>query len=84
VRYEIQYLPEATAALEKMSPDVARRIVGKIGGLQNDLAGNVKRLRKYFPNYRLRVGDWRVLFEVRGSVVVIHQVLHRSKAYERD
>ena len=33
-------------------------------------------------HYRLRVGDWRVLFEISGGAIVIHQVLHRSKAYD--
>lgn len=82
MEYEIQYLPEAVAGLDRMSPEVAKRIVGKINGLRHNLAGNVKRLRRFFPNYRLRVGDWRVLFEVKGRTVVIHQVLHRSRAYD--
>ncbi len=39
MRYQVEYLPEAIAALARMSPDVARRVIRKIGALENDLAG---------------------------------------------
>jgi mRNA interferase RelE/StbE len=42
----------------------------------------VKRLVNYTPGWRLRVGDWRVLFEVTGSVIVVWRVVHRSEAYD--
>jgi mRNA interferase RelE/StbE len=42
----------------------------------------VKRLKVFVPNYRLRVGDWRVLFEIDGQNIVVHEVKHRSEAYD--
>jgi len=44
MRDRVEYLPDATAALARMSPDVARRIIRKIGNLEDGLAGDVKRL----------------------------------------
>jgi mRNA interferase RelE/StbE len=82
MRYEIQFKPEAEADLARLSPDVTRRIIKKLDALRNDLAGDVKRLVHYTPGWRLRVGDWRVLFEVIGNRIVIWRVVHRSKAYE--
>jgi mRNA-degrading endonuclease RelE of RelBE toxin-antitoxin system len=32
-----------------------------------DLAGDVKRLSNMTPSFRLRVGDYRVLFEIEGD-----------------
>jgi mRNA interferase RelE/StbE len=49
--------------------------------LANDLAGDVKPLTNFTPEYRLRVGDYRVLFEVEANEVVIYRVLHRKDAY---
>lgn len=45
--------------------------------------GDVVRLRNYQPpTWRLRVGDWRVLFRFEGSDVLhIVGVLHRREAY---
>ena len=58
-----------------------RRIIEKIRVLRNDLTGNVKRLTNFTPEYRLRVGSYRVLFEVEGEKVVIYRVRHRKDAY---
>jgi len=77
----VQLLPDAVKAIEKLSPDVRRRIIGKVERMQENLAGDIKRLTNYSPEYRLRVGDWRVLFEVEETVIVIYDILHRSKAY---
>ena len=54
----------------------------KIEAMQNDLTGDVKRLTNFTPEYRLRVGDYRVLFEIEGQTVVIYRVLHRKDAYK--
>lgn len=60
---------------------MARRIVEKVTGLRNDLQGDVKRLTNFTPEYRLRVGDYRVLFEVEGERVVVYRVRHRREVY---
>ena len=65
-----------------LSPDIAKRVTRKIEALQNNLAGDVKRLVNYKPEYRLRVGDWRVLFDLAGPVIRVWRVVHRSEAYE--
>jgi len=57
-------------------------VVEKINRLGGGLTGDVKRLRHFKPDYRLRVGDWRVLFAIEGSTLVIHQVSHRSTTYD--
>ncbi len=82
MRYEIEFLPDARHDLKRLSPEVARHITRKIIAMQDDLAGNVKHLVHYTPGLRLRVGDWRVLFEVAGSTIIIHRVVHRSEAYD--
>lgn len=58
-----------------------RRVVARIEGLQNNLAGDVKKLTNFTPEYRLRVGNWRALFEIEGTTVVIYRVLHRREVY---
>ena len=41
----------------------------------------MKRLTNYTPEYRLRVGDYRVLFEIEEDALVIYRVKHRKDAY---
>lgn len=82
MEYEVYYLSDALASLKRMSPEVSRRIVSKIERMRHGLTGDVKRLKAFIPNYRLRVGDWRVLFEIDGKAIVVHEVKHRSEAYD--
>ncbi|MGA2582702.1 MAG: type II toxin-antitoxin system RelE/ParE family toxin [Tepidisphaeraceae bacterium] len=79
--YNVFFLDEAKRTIKRLSPDIARRILAKIERMRRDLAGDVTRLKEFVPNYRLRVGDWRVLFEIEGDTIVIHEIKHRSKAY---
>lgn len=79
--YQIDFKPRALKDLKLISSDEAGRIIEKVNGLKNDLAGDVKRLTQFTPEYRLRVGSYRVLFEVEGAKVVIYRVRHRRDAY---
>ncbi len=79
--YEIEFKPRALKDLSGIPNSMARRIVEKIEALRTDLAGDVKRLTDFTPEYRLRVGEYRVLFEVEANKVIIYRVKHRSDAY---
>ena len=81
MNYTVEFKPKAQKDLDDLTPDVRRRIIGKLERLQDDLAGDVKRLTNFIPEFRLRVGDHRVLFEVEGRRVVIYRVRHRREAY---
>jgi len=79
--YQIEFKPRALKDLEAIDTGEARRIIEKIEVLKNDLAGSVKRLTNFTPEFRLRIGNYRVLFEVEGAKVVIYRVRHRKDAY---
>ena len=81
--YTFEFRPAALKDLAELSPDVAQRVVDKIEQMRNDLAGDVKRLKNFVPRYRLRVGDWRVLFEITGTLIEIWRVRHRRDVYDR-
>ena len=45
--------------------------------------GDIRRLSGYAPPlFRLRVGDFRILFRYEGGSLVILRVLPRDKAYQ--
>ena len=50
--------------------------------MENDLAGDVKKLTNFTPEYRLRVGNYRVLFEIENENIVIYRVKPIDKAYQ--
>jgi len=52
--------------------------------LSDDLSGDVKRLTNFTPEYRLRVGVYRALFEVaEGNRAVVCRIVHRRAATGR-
>ena len=61
--YQIQYDEAARQDLERLPPRQAGQIVRKIGRLQNGLHGDIKRLHEHDIAYRLRMGDYRILFD---------------------
>jgi len=79
--HRIEFAPRAARDLESLSPDVARRVVAKIRTLRDGLTGDIKRLTNFRPAYRLRVGDYRVLFDVEGERIIIYRIRHRREAY---
>ena len=79
--YEIDFKPRALKDLQALPKSAQRRILAKIEILKNDLTGDVKRLTNFTLEYRLRVGDYRVLFEVEERKVVVYRVMHRKDAY---
>jgi hypothetical protein len=50
--------------MEGLSSRIRARLLARIEEMSNDLKGDVKRLTSFTPEYRLRVGDDRVLFEI--------------------
>jgi mRNA interferase RelE/StbE len=81
---EIRYTKTALKALARMPTVAARLIRGKIEQYAEapaSLANNVKKL-KGRDGYRLRVGDWRVIFDQDGVVLDVLQIGPRGSIYE--
>jgi mRNA-degrading endonuclease RelE of RelBE toxin-antitoxin system len=46
------------------------------------LAGDIKKLKGFKKKYRLRAGNYRVLFESEGACLVVYNVGDRKDIYE--
>jgi len=42
---------------------------------------NIKKLTNFEPAYRLRIGNYRILFDVLDDTIIIGKVLHRQSSY---
>ena len=82
MRYTVLILPRAEKELRRLPSSVEKRIIERLGALENDLQGDVKRLTNHEPAWRLRVGDYRVLFDVAGDRVLVQTIRHRREAYD--
>lgn len=81
-RYRIEYAASAVDDLRALPKREAEQILRKIQRLEAGLHGNIKRLQNADVAFRLRMGDYRVLFDVVGDKIVIQSVGHRKDVYE--
>ena len=82
VRYSLLIGEEAREQLRGLPRPVRRNIGQRLDALQNGLSGDVKKLTAREHKYRLRVGTYRLLFQLEGSNIFVYAVKHRKEAYE--
>jgi mRNA interferase RelE/StbE len=81
-RLQIEYGASAIADLTRLPARARKQILGKIERLERGLTGDIKRLRGNDVAYRLRSGDYRILFDVEGSVILIRRIGDRKNIYD--
>ena len=79
--YRIEVKPKAVKDLKSISKSEARKIIDGVLNLEKGLKGDIKRLTKFTPEYRMRIGNYRVLFEVADKKIVIYRIKHRKEVY---
>jgi len=81
----ILFTPAAERDLKKLDPPVRERIREALRAIEADSgnATNVKRLQGGGRLYRLRAGDYRVVFEIIRGDVLVQLVAHRRDVYRR-
>ena len=81
---KILIMPSAERGLRALDRVVARRVAEKLLTIETEgkVVGDVKRLTGQSARFRLRVGDYRVLFTMEADTLKVYRIDHRSKAYE--
>ncbi len=82
--YSILVRPAAARDLKVLSPEIRKRIDKVIDRLSNDpRPSGSRKLVGFEDEWRVRVGDYRVLYLIRDSdrQVVIARIAHRREAY---
>lgn len=78
VKLEIEYSKQALKFLKKQDVTTQRRIINAISNLPK---GDVKTLQGKI-GYRLRVGDYRIIFDNIENIIVIRLIGNRGQIYE--
>jgi len=81
MEYKIKFKPRAIKDCKSIDKKVLKLVFSKIELLSNNLQGDIKKLTNFTPEYRLRVGDYRVLFETEKDQINIYRIMHRKKVY---
>jgi mRNA interferase RelE/StbE len=72
----------ATKDIQNISEPFKTQIKNKVQQLSfyPDIP-NVKKLTNHNPPFRLRVGTYRILFDITDNILIISRIKHRKEAY---
>jgi len=77
---KVTYAKLAIKAIERLDVRTKKRIRQ---GVLRIPEGNIKRLKGHTALYRLRIGDWRILFSYPDSdTVLVERISPRGEAYK--
>lgn len=82
--FDYQFTKTSLKRFKKLPKDVQIRIIGKLDYFcaQEDPIGFAEPLtRSDLGEYRFRIGDYRVSFDVEDQILVIHDVDNRKDIY---
>ena len=82
--YAIEFVPSAKRQLQKLPREVQLKLSQHIGSLASDPRPiGSRKLKGSDELWRIRVSDYRVIYEVRDKilVVLVVRVAHRREVY---
>jgi mRNA interferase RelE/StbE len=83
MRYQVILPKSVQKELDRLPDDIASRILARLAGLEtNPRPADVKKL-KGRDAWRIRVGDYRVIYEIHDRVlqIIVITVGHRRETY---
>ncbi|THV21254.1 type II toxin-antitoxin system RelE/ParE family toxin [Glycomyces paridis] len=91
MQYRVEFNEEAQKQLAKLDKPVRTRVVLALDKLQsNPRPDGVKKLKGHDDRWRIRVGDWRVVYRIDDGVLIVIVIGigigigigHRSSVYK--
>ena len=81
MKYQVVLLPRARRDFAELQDDMRRRVAVALARLEEDPRHPGARRLQARPNYRVRVGDHRIIYEVadRQRVVYVERILPRNE-----
>lgn len=84
MKYSIKWEEKALRELEKLEKGIYYRIFKKVNELGDNFNSlDIKKIKRE-DRYRLRVGDYRVIFSIKENSIVVWKVGHRKNIYSHD
>ena len=85
VKFEVQFLSSAAKEFRNLPQEIKKRAITKIDSLaSNPFPKASKKLKGKNDFYRIRIGPYRVIFEIRNdeNIILITRIRHRSDVYK--
>ena len=84
--YSVEVKPSARKELEALPDNVLARVVKKMDSLPYaPRPAGCKKLKGFKDQWRVRVGDWRVVYIIddAAKLISVTRIAHRREVYER-
>ena len=80
----VRIAPDAEADLVSVPLTIRARIDKVLDRLEHwpNISGAKPLHHTWAGHYRVRTGDWRIIFRVERGEVILVRIMHRSKVYE--
>jgi mRNA interferase RelE/StbE len=83
--YQVEFVPAAIKDLQAIDKIIAQRVLNKIKWLSENLDDITPEMLvgKWHHKYKLRVGDWRIIYTIEQDkkLLTIHLIGHRREIY---
>ncbi len=86
MKYRVEFKRSAAKALKKIPKSDQRQIRDRIDSLsENSPNPDTTKMKGDNPFHRIRVGDYRIIYEIHGDILVIMvlKIGHRKEVYRR-
>ncbi len=79
---KIEAYPSFRKDTKKLSKELLRRLDNVIEQLRIEpFPSGCRKVRPYKNIFRIRIGDWRLFYEIQGDTLILVAFRHRSRAY---
>ena len=82
--YQIEWKSSSFKELKRLDRKVIQRIVSAVESLSSDpRPAGVRKLRGSERSYRIRVGEYRIVYEINDDrlIIIVIRVRHRKDVY---
>jgi mRNA interferase RelE/StbE len=86
LKYRVELKKSAAKVLKKIPKSDQRRICDRIDSLSENLPDtSTTKIKGVNPFHKIRVGDYRIIYEIHGDILVIMvlKIGHRKEVYRR-
>ena len=82
--YSYEFKTKALKQLKKLDKRVQKKIIEKMDQISiEEVLYSNKRLTKFkIGSYRLRIGDYRLIYDIDGKMITVLMLGHRKEIYK--
>jgi mRNA interferase RelE/StbE len=82
MNYKIVFTRRATKDISKLQPEIKEKIGDALKRYGEDPLNHARKMvDPSLGNYRFRIGDYRVIFDIEGDEIIVLRVGHRKEIY---